>query len=678
MRDHGEDAGRLPQQRTHEIGGPQRRGQVTPVILNKIEIERFRNFIAPQTMSVEGHVTCLIGKNESGKTTVLKALHRLNSANSRDTFDDTTEYPRRRLARDRRSEDLAVVEPIKAWFSLESGDLTAVADVLGFEPPPDTQVLAARNYAGDLLLGVVGSIPAVLAAACSDVGVDDADRDTLPTDNLDTVSAAAKELAKELAEAGEQARSKAVGKLPNALKPYGLIVDGELTEEQCDGLERLLPKFFYFSNYELLPGECDLTELASRAAAGEVRRGDETLLALLALAGQKPESLLDEDYTSRQAELQAAGSDLSDQVFKYWKQNDALTVDLDTDMPIVGKAPDGSTDIRHRFLKIELNDARHGVSTNFESRSAGFRWFFSFLAAFSVHRDSPKRVVVLLDEPAMQLHGEAQKDFLSYIVEELGATQQVLYTTHSQHMLDPARYETMRAIHDRATREDPELGVVITPVNLSADRHTILPVEAALGYSVSQHLFLGTGPHLAVEGSSDFIYLLRLSEHLRSLGRTGLDPRLAIIPVGGVGNMPAFIALMGRRLDARALIDGAETVATAKKVAAAADAAGIDQTKIVVLGRLGHGLPATADIEDLFTPKDFLWLYDRAVAKLTVDDLPATAEPILRRIKIATGEPEFDHAKPAHQLTADRHDFFAQADAQTLERFEALFALLTV
>ncbi|MGW1030292.1 hypothetical protein ACWD4J_42745 [Streptomyces sp. NPDC002577] len=176
------------------------------------------------------------------------------------------------------------------------------------------------------------------------------------------------------------------------------------------------------------------------------------------------------------------------------------------------------------------------METNFSTRSTGFQWFFSFLAAFSAYRDTDERVVVLLDEPGTSLHGEAQGDFLRYVYGELGPKQQVLYTTHSQHMIDPTRYETMRAIHDQATREDPSLGVVITSVSLSADPKTILPVEAALGYSVSQHLFLGSGPLLAVEGSSDFIFLMRVSDYLISQGRTGLDPRLAIIPAGGIGN----------------------------------------------------------------------------------------------------------------------------------------------
>ncbi|WP_435809911.1 ATP-dependent nuclease [Streptomyces mirabilis] len=346
--------------------------------------------------------------------------------------------------------------------------------------------------------------------------------------------------------------------------------------------------------------------------------------------------------------------------------------------------PNGQPQNHHRLLKIELRDDRHGgVETNFSTRSTGFQWFFSFLAAFSAYRDTDERVVVLLDEPGTSLHGEAQGDFLRYVYGELGPKQQVLYTTHSQHMIDPTRYETMRAIHDQATREDPSLGVVITSVSLSADPKTILPVEAALGYSVSQHLFLGSGPLLAVEGSSDFIFLMRMSDYLISQGRTGLDPRLAIIPVGGIGNMPAFVAVMGRRLSVRALIDGAETTKVTTKVLSAAQAANVDATHITVIGQL-EGLPETADIEDLFSTKDYLWLHNRAT-EVTINeaDLITTDKPlpILKRIGIAREKQhkprDFDHVGPAHQLTRDKDAFFEQVDDETLNRFETVFKKLT-
>ncbi|MEV6810257.1 AAA family ATPase [Streptomyces sp. NPDC051132] len=59
------------------------------MLLQTVEIDAFRNFTNKQSMAVDAGVTCLIGKNESGKTTILKALHRLHPANEPDRFDLT-------------------------------------------------------------------------------------------------------------------------------------------------------------------------------------------------------------------------------------------------------------------------------------------------------------------------------------------------------------------------------------------------------------------------------------------------------------------------------------------------------------------------------------------------------------------------------------------------------------
>ena len=48
--------------------------------LQAVTIQKFRNFVDAQRIEIEDDVTCLVGKNESGKTTILKALHRLNPA----------------------------------------------------------------------------------------------------------------------------------------------------------------------------------------------------------------------------------------------------------------------------------------------------------------------------------------------------------------------------------------------------------------------------------------------------------------------------------------------------------------------------------------------------------------------------------------------------------------------
>lgn len=644
-----------------------------------VTVQRFRNFVDSQQIEIEPDVTVLVGKNESGKTTILKALHRLNPANgdSRE-FDLVTEYPRWRLARDRRDNPKLANEtwPVIAEFELEPEDITAMS-FLPAPPVKGAKFRAAKNYANSYTVHFSAPLRAIIEAAGADASVDAAEIDELKKEStLDAAIAKAKDLNKSLKDS-EQARAKAVGGFPAAAEKYRYLIESAKIEtEHREALKALVPKFFYFSNYSVLPGETDLTLLAAKIDAGEsLDEQEQTVVSLLAHAGVEPKDFLDSNYDSRKAELQAAASDLSGEVFKYWKVNTDLAVVFGDDNISVVNPQTGAQE-NHRILKIELRDARHGdVETNFSTRSTGFQWFFSFFAAFSeyLHTDNP--VVVLLDEPGTSLHGEAQKDFVNYIFNELGASKQTLYTTHSQFMIDPTVYEKLRAVHDKATREDKEGGVAVTHVSLSADRDTILPVESALGYTISQHLFLGSGPHLAVEGSSDFIYLMRLSAYMEQNGKTPLSPKLAIIPVGGITNMPAFVALMGRRLKVSALVDGATTAATVARSRKAAEENGVDPTTIVTVGEIDSALPATADIEDLFEVSDYLKLYNWAFSRNVKEaDLPATPVPIIKKLTDLHGE--FDHALPAHALTDNQADFFASISKKTVESFEKVFLKL--
>ncbi len=646
--------------------------------LIRATISHFKNFLDPQTIDIETDVTCLVGKNESGKTTILKALHRLNPANGDGReFDVTTEYPRWRLSRDRRSADLGQVEPVEALFELDEADAADLAPHLGATPPAGTVVRAARNYENELLISIDAGAEAVILAAASDAAVDDEKAAELAElADIDKAATRASELSKQMKEQGDTALGKAYASFGSCLKKYSSLGSAELSDEAIDAITARLPRFFYFSNYDKLPGECDLTTLASQVAAAKPLAPEQrTVLALLAHAGEEPADFLDDNYDSRKAELQAASGDLSRRAFEYWKQNTDLDVVFDTDMPVVGNDAQGG-EIRHRVLKIELRDGRHGgVETNFATRSSGFQWFFSFFAAFSEYQESNDSIIVLLDEPGTSLHGEAQKDFVRFVFDELAASKQTIYTTHSQYLVDPARYEKLRAVHDRATRDNPDLGVVVTPVDLSADKDTVLPVESALGYTISQHLFIGGGHHLAVEGSSDFVYLQRVSEHVLASGGTGLDPRLAAIPVGGDSNMPAFVALLGRRLKVSALIDGDRTNAKAQRVKSAAAANGVPASAIIVCSDVS-GTPTNADIEDLFDVEDYLRLYNWAfTSDVKSTDLTDTTEPILRRLETLTGA-KFDHALPAHALTAHRVEFFGNIKPKTVERFGELFKLL--
>ena len=571
---------------------------------------------------------------------------------------------------------IANLRPITAEFALEDTDIEKLEEIFGTAPPPGTVCVAAKSYANKNYAWLQADLATILAQVARDADLSEEDATLLAGLNSTTAArTVADEQAKQLRTAGEKGRAKAWTAVPGAIDAYDYLTS-TLTQDQRNALWAMLPKFFYFSSYNILPGECDLTDLSTKLAANQpLTDGERTVVALLAHAGEKPKDFMDADYNSRKAELQAASADLSRQVFDYWTQNEDLDVIFDTDN-VVYEQPPNIPVATHRILKIELRDGRHGnVETNFSTRSAGFQWFFSFFAAFSEYRDSAEAIVVLLDEPGTSLHGDAQRDFVRFVFQELGTAKQTLYTTHSQHMVDPTKYEKLRAVHDRATRADPDKAVVVTRANLSADRDTILPLESALGYSVSQHLFLGAGHHLAVEGSSDFIYLQRVTEYLLTLGEVGLDPRLTIIPVGGIDNMPAFVALLGRRLEVSALVDGDRASAKLARIKAAARDNSVPEGRIVLCADADPHLPRNADIEDLFDTSDYLRLFNWAFGtSYATGDLAANAEPIVRRVTIRHGE--YDHALPAHALTDHRDEFFTTVQPTTLERFRALFALL--
>lgn len=638
-----------------------------------VTIQKFKNIVDPQRVEIEPDVTGFVGKNESGKTTVLKALHRLNPANDTSKgFDLTTEYPRWRLAKDRRNEDLEVLQPVVAEFLLDEDDLSTF-DFLTATPPIGTVVKAGRSYNNELSISLFCPVNTIIETAAKEATLSSEDVQKLKAcSTISEAQTVAKELTKSLKDSSEALRSKAMAVFEKSIGNYAYLQSGhELDGEAFASVSNNLPKFFYFSQYNILPGECNLTELAAKYKSTPLTEAEQTVISLLAHAGETPEDFLDSDYDSRKAELQAASADLSQNVFEYWKQNTDLDVVFDTD-----NVMDNSSRATKRILKIELRDGRHGnVETNFSTRSTGFQWFFSFFAAFSEYKRMEKPIIVLLDEPGTSLHGEAQKDFVRFVFEELGVSKQTLYTTHSQFMVDPTRYEKLRAVHDSATRENHNKGVVISKISLAADHDTLLPIESALGYSISQHLFIGSGQHLVVEGSSDFIFLQRFTEYLGLNGKQGLDPKFSMIPVGSIDNMPAFVALLGRRLKVSALVDGIKTSSRVDRIKAAARSNNVPETAIIACSQASSDLPDNADIEDLFDLEDYLKLYNLAFdSNLQASQLAQTTEPVLKRIEQA--KEKYDHALPAHALTEHREEFFKSVSAKTVSRFEKLFEIL--
>jgi predicted ATPase len=137
------------------------------VILKAAVVKNFRSIEHSGTVRFEPDVTCLVGKNESGKTAFLQAVYQANPFGGPDRgFDELRDYPRRLRGRDRAQ--IATTTPVEATFELSDGDLEAVAAGFG-DVLTSKELTVQRTYAGDrrVLVGddeVQGDLAELLAS----------------------------------------------------------------------------------------------------------------------------------------------------------------------------------------------------------------------------------------------------------------------------------------------------------------------------------------------------------------------------------------------------------------------------------------------------------------------------------------------------------------------------------
>ncbi len=621
--------------------------------LKSFHVERFRNILDSDEIDVDPTITCLVGKNESGKTNLLQSLHCVRPAPTERKFDQQ-QYPRWLQKDHQRSGEFAGAHPISVTFELQDDDMQAVEQKFG------TGVLTSRTVVKQILYSnqFHWSLDFDEEAACKYF---ESKHGT--TTGAVKVAGLKTELATQAGKTtpgpdGTQVLTPEANKAKTALDALNALYGEAPALVAFRFLEARFPTFFYFDDYSQLEGRtpiAPLIEALKTKTESSLTEPQRTALSLLKL-GFATEDLVNADYEKRSGEMEAVAADLSRQVQKYWHQNDHLRLRIDIEA-VEQQQPDGQH-VVDRYLQLRVEDTRHFFTNNLDVRSSGFRWFVSFLAAFKEF-SAGQSVAVLLDEPALALHARAQRDFLDFIEDTLGADHQVIYTTHSPFMVDPAHLERVRVVEDMG----PDEGSKVKAQLMSRDPDTLSPLQGALGYDIAQNIFVGPD-NLVVEGLSDYTYLVIMSEVLRAAGRAFLDLRWRVLPAGGAGTMPAAVSLLGQALDVTVVADGGSH--PPQKLNALVAEGVLEVKRIIMLGPI-VGM-STADIEDLFDPEDYLTLYNAATSSnLALSDLDGN-DRILGRIERNVGK--FNHNDPANWLLANRDTATRSLRQTTLDRFE--------
>lgn len=636
--------------------------------LTAARILNFKSVLDSDWFSI-GELTCLVGKNESGKTAVLEALEKLHSVIPEREALRNTEYPRMNWSEYEESTEADIAVETKWILSEdESAHLVKLAGIQA--AVTSNEVCLTKDYNNDLEWGLPLNLEDVVRHAVETSGLTDDEKTPLFGHKLTS------DLIKALQELeAPSARQQAMLAELNERWPDGGL---QLTAKKY--LLSRLPRFVYYSQYDRLPGRISLDQLLQAQSVGSLDDlpGSRIFLALLSMVGTTPQDI-SQIATSEEliSKLEAVETRVSKKIFTYWSQNKQLKVRFRFDQAVAGDPAPFNTG---KIFQTRIENTRHQATIRLDERSTGFIWFFSFLVWFSeVQRQHGDNLVVLLDEPGLSLHATAQSDLLRYVKTELVPKYQVLYTTHSPFMIDSTDLFTCRTVEDATGLEGEILGTKVGDQVLSRDHDTLFPLQAALGYDITQTLFIGEHC-LLVEGPSDLLYLTWASDQLRSRNRTHLDPRWTITPCGGITKVPSFMALFGgSNLHVAVLTDHGQ-----------GDKKKVREIRESNLLKDGHVLTADtyagdqtdADVEDIIGRPLFTKLVEATYSlspdqSFPVDQPPdAPSRVTLEAESVFRGLPadiaEYDHFAPARYLIEHPNDFADQVD-DTLDRFEVLF-----
>ena len=338
--------------------------------------------------------------------------------------------------------------------------------------------------------------------------------------------------------------------------------DKSLTQKLYEGIEDDIPLFIYFEDYNILEGSINISDLV-KAIKGDLKfkefKIQETLFKHVNLdpieiyelgstrLSKEQETLLNQRIQERNINVEQITNEFYEKISKEKQQElKKRKILLDSGSQLITETLNKYFQERNykveydtdgQFLQILIWDDIKPSKINLEERSKGFRWYFSFFLVFLVESGGMhKNAILLLDEPGIHLHLQAQFNLINFF-QNLKETNQIIYTTHSPFLIDDSHLEQVRSVY-----EDEDGITHITDNNLIPDKKSIFPLQAALSYKTSQVIYQGL-KQLLVEGDGDYNYIKSIIYILEKTGKESLDKDIVIVPCKGASKIDMYARL---------------------------------------------------------------------------------------------------------------------------------------
>lgn len=295
--------------------------------LTGVTVHKYKSYDQQQSFPVDDDITIIVGKNESGKTAILEAIAKTNyfSDDGDFKFNPTHDYPRKEKKKYDKSGEIG--NAISCTYLLEQEEISEIEKYLGCGIVSKWEFTVTTKYDNSRTV----THPEVDTNKFLEfIG----NKYNLSSKNLDILKTLTSK--EEILDAIDGHKSEEdepeKEKLSKALIH---IKDNYFTDLNWDDwlaaylwqrhLKPIMPKFMYFDEYYELPSKINLETIIKSTT-----QDAKTAKALLELADVDLDDLKSPDsYEDFKAELEATSSEITQYIFKYWKNNTGLRVQFD-------------------------------------------------------------------------------------------------------------------------------------------------------------------------------------------------------------------------------------------------------------------------------------------------------------------------------------------------------------
>lgn len=584
--------------------------------LRKFQVRAFRCIHDSGEISV-GDLATFVGRNESGKTTILEALTLLNKDEQVSDLDLCDEM----------SEELkSEIVLVEGNFELTQTETTIIQENFPGIPSiteirlfrtnklPDVQYSFAdvqidetvqpdsrswSNFVNDIKT-FLSTIPNHIREKIDSYFLERSQPQT--SQEFEAGFSQLNMQIRTVAMREDQVLTEWAALYENPQNKFESIMEGISQRKALENFisAELHPRFVYFSDYKKIHGNINLNEFSDdqrenrRDSIEYVEEFDkaETVRNLFYLAELdlgSLESFKDSPSTLIKI-LNTASNRLTRRLNPTWK-GDSIRVDL--------RYNPGN------IMSLVISDVHHdGTITNtglLNRRAEGFKWTFSFIVNFAAEtqRAELKEAILLLDEPARNLHPTQQLG-IADLLRDLAGSNQVLYATHSPFMIFDYNLGNLLVVELDRRRHLSRIFYDYW----NADSKTLTPILYGLSRGLVQSITdmsIGTNsrPVVIVETMSDAMYLNAFDKFVE-------DPSISMNPLNVVAShskdavLPLSIFYRDHGYKTIILLD--DTLES-RNIATSLAQNGFSTIQTIFYENDGKKLES---IEDYITPKDYL------------------------------------------------------------------------